>query len=63
MGSVLATVFGLDNNSLEFKALEDALFIEKLPNPPRTPSWDINRVLNLLQKPKYIRVPPDASVN
>ena len=44
-------------DSWEFKALKDALFIEKPPNPPRIPSWDINKVLDLLRKPKY-RIPP-----
>ena len=42
VGSSLSTVFGLDVSSWEFKALKDALFIERPPNPSRIPSWDIN---------------------
>ena len=50
----------MDAIAWEFKALKDALFIEKPPNPPRIPSWDINKVLDLLQKPKYNKVPPES---
>ena len=60
VGNTLGTVFGLDTSAWEFKALKDALFIEKPPNPPRIPSWDINKVLDLLQKPKYNKNPPEA---
>ena len=59
VGQVLEKVFNINCNSWEFSALKSALFLEKPPNPPRIPSWDINKVLILLQSQKYNQFPPD----
>ena len=45
---MLKAVFNLAVKAWELKALRDARVLEKPTNPPRVPSSDINRVLDLL---------------
>ena len=60
VGQFLSMAYDLNVNSWDFKALKNNLFLEKPPNPPRVPSWDINKVLLLLRSVKYISSPPDT---
>ena len=59
VGQVLNIVYGLDK-AWEFKALKCAQYLEKPPNPPRVPLWDVNKVLLLLKSSKYNQCPPDS---
>ena len=59
VGFPLNVCFGLNFSTWEFKELKNALFLEKPRIPPRTPSWDIGKVLELLSSDKYSSFPPD----
>ena len=59
VGQILGVVYGMDDKAWEFKAIKNFLFLDKSPNPPRIPSWDLNKVLQLLQSPSYNQNPPD----
>ena len=59
VGFPLNVCFGLNFSTWEFKELKNALFLEKPRIPPRTPPWDISKVLELLSSDKYSSFPPD----
>ena len=48
VGQFLSMAYDLNVNSWDFKALKNNLFLEKPPNPPRVPSWDINKSFSSL---------------
>ena len=52
----LRAVLHIDFNSWEFKKLSDALFIDKPPKRPHVPSWDLDKVLQLLESDKFAKV-------
>ena len=53
ISSVVLQVFNVDCSSWEFKALRSNFFLEKPPNPPRIPDWDIQKVLTHLDSGVY----------
>ena len=53
VGFVLERVFDINCSSWEFTAIKNSLFLEKPPNPPRVPEWDLQKVLDLLESDKY----------
>ena len=55
----LRIVCNLDLDSWEFKELKKSFFLERPPNLPSVPSWDISKVLTLLQSSAYSSFPPD----
>ena len=55
----LKMAFNLDLTSWEFKELRNSLYLERPPNPPRVPAWDLNKVLELLKSPSYSSYPPE----
>ena len=55
----LRMAFDIDCSSWEFRELKSAFFLERPPNPPKIPMWDMNSVLDLLKSPKYSAHPPD----
>ena len=53
LATPLKLVFNIDLNSWEFKELGRSLFIERPPNQPRIPSWDLVKVLDMLRTEEY----------
>ena len=51
---ILKIVFDLNVDPWELKALKSNLFLEKPPNSPRIPDWDVFKVNFLLGSSKYI---------
>ena len=59
VSSILKEVFNVHCPLQEFKALKNSLFLEKPTNRPRIPSWDLEKVLDLLSSDKYSSLPLD----
>jgi integrase len=50
----LKAAFGLDLNSWIFKEASRALFLDKPNSPKSVPSWNLDKVLVLLQNPPFV---------
>ena len=46
-------IFRVDCSSWEFKALKQHLFLDKPPQVPRVPQWNLGKVLDLLESEAF----------